>query len=282
MKKNKKAQGGPAIAIAAIFVFVAVFLVLMLGFDTVDANHLGVQVKLGQIKGVQDAGMQWTGLFTHVYQYDMRTRKNVIDMSGDNSAVDKTGQAVYATININYKIKHDKNTIIRLYSEVGTNDVIADRLNIDAIVAEGFKQATVKYDALEILDKRQEVKELAKENIRANFPKNFFEIQDIVITNIDFSENFKNAIEAKKTAEQDALKEQNQLEVVKFQQQQEIEKYKAEAEKMRLQKAEVSALLNEQKMIEKWDGKLPQYLIITPDSQGMFLQLAQGQGTVGE
>jgi len=94
MKKNKKAQGGPAIAIAAIFVFVAVFLVLMLGFDTVDANHLGVQVKLGQIKGVQDAGMQWTGLFTHVYQYDMRTRKNVIDMSGDNSAVDKTGQAV--------------------------------------------------------------------------------------------------------------------------------------------------------------------------------------------
>ena len=188
----------------------------------------------------------------------------------------------YATININYKIKHDKNTIIRLYSEVGTNDVIADRLNIDAIVAEGFKQATVKYDALEILDKRQEVKELAKENIRANFPKNFFEIQDIVITNIDFSENFKNAIEAKKTAEQDALKEQNQLEVVKFQQQQEIEKYKAEAEKMRLQKAEVSALLNEQKMIEKWDGKLPQYLIITPDSQGMFLQLAQGQGTVGE
>jgi len=282
MKKNKKAQGGPAIAIAAIAIFFIVFLVLMLGFDTVDANHLGVQVKLGQIKGIQEAGMQWTGLFTHVYEYDMRTRKNVIDMSGANSAVDKTGQAVYATININYKIKPDKNTITKLYSEVGTNDVIADRLNIDAIVAEGFKQATVKYDALEILDKRQEVKELAKENIRTNFPKDFFEIQDIVITNIDFSENFKNAIESKKTAEQDALKEQNQLEVVKFQQQQEIEKYKAEAEKMRLQKAEVSALLNEQKMIEKWDGKLPQYLIITPDSQGMFLQLAQGQGTMGE
>ena len=91
-------------------------------------------------------------------------------------------------------------TVEKLYSNVGTEKVIADRLNIDAIVSEGFKQATVKYDALEILDKRQEVKELAKENIRSNFPAEYFEIQDIIITNIDFSENFKLAIEEKKTA----------------------------------------------------------------------------------
>lgn len=273
----KKGQIGPAIGVLAAVAFFVIAIVALLGFDTVDANHLGVQVKLGQLIGVQDPGMKWTGLFTHVYQYDLRTRKNVIDMSGANSAVDKTGQAIFATININYRVKPDKETVKKLYSQVGTNDVIADRLNVDAIVAEGFKQATVKYDALEILDKRQEVKELAKENIRTNFPKDYFEIQDIIITNIDFSESFKLAIEQKKTAEQDALKEQNQLEVVKFQQQQEIEKYKAEAEKMRLQKAEVSALLNEQKMIEKWDGKLPEYLIITEGSQGMFLQLAQGQ-----
>lgn len=274
---NKKAQEGAIIGGFVVIVFIA-GIIGLLGFDTVDANHLGVQVRLGEIRGIQHPGMQWTGLFTHVYQYDLRTRKNVIEMQGANSAVDKTGQAVYATININYKVKSDPDTIKKLYEQVGTNDAIADVLNIDAIVAEGFKQATVKYDALEILDKRQEVKELAKTNIHNNFPKDFFEIQDIIITNIDFSPTFKEAIEAKKTAEQEALREQNQLEVVKFQQQQEIERYKAEAEKLRLQKQEVTALLNEQKMIDKWDGKLPQYLIITPDSQGMFLQLAQGQG----
>ena len=53
--------------------------------------------------------------------------------------------------------------------------------NIDEIehpiVREGFKQATVQFEALEILEKRQEVKELAKENIRKNFPEEYFEIQ---------------------------------------------------------------------------------------------------------
>ena len=40
--------------------------------------------------------------------------------------------------------------------------------------------------------------------------------------------------------------------------------------------------VKEIKVEQKWDGKLPEYLIITPDSQGLFLQLAQGKGTEGE
>ncbi|MFW9875397.1 MAG: prohibitin family protein [Candidatus Thorarchaeota archaeon] len=254
-------------------IFVIALFVGFAGFDTVDANHLGVKVKLGQLTGVMEPGLQWTGLFTQVYQYDLRIRKAQVDLTGGGSAVDKTGQAIYATINVNYRLKPSKDTVTELYKNVGSDDVIDDRLNLDAIIREGFKQATVKYDALEILDKRQEVKELAKENIHNNFPKEYFEIVDIVITNIDFSDNFKKAIEEKKTAEQLALKEQNQLEVVKFQQQQEIEKYKAEAEKLRLQKQEVSALLNQRQWIDKWDGHLPQFMMTSQDSVDMLMQL---------
>lgn len=256
-----------------VFLFIGALLLLFLGFDTVDANHIGVKVRLGELIGTQDAGMQWTGLFTHVYQYDLRVRKVVVELQGSQSAVDKTGQSVFATINVNYKVKPSHETVTNLYKNVGTDSVIEDRLNLDAIIREGFKQATVKYDALEILEKRQEVKELAKEYIHNNFPKEYFEINDIVITNIDFSENFKRAIEDKKTAEQLALKEENQLEVVKFQQQQEIEKYKAEAEKLRLQKQEVSELLNQRMWIEKWDGKLPTYMITTAETQDQLLNL---------
>ena len=103
-----------------------------------------------------------------------------------------------------------------------------------------------------------------------------------MVENIDFSDSFKLAIEEKKVATQNKLKEEEQVQVVKFQQQQEIEKYKAEAEKLRLQKQEVTALLNQQKMIEKWNGKLPDYLIITEGNEGIFLQLAQGKGIVPE
>ena len=146
-------------------------------------------------------------------------------------------------------------------------------MNLNAIIAEGFKQATVRYDALEILDKRQEVKELAKDNIRSNFPTDYFEIQNIVITNIDFSTQFKQAIEDKKTAEQEAIKEENLLEVVRYQQEQKILEYEAEALRMRIQSQEVTALLNQQKWIEKWDGSLPDYMIMGENTGDFILQI---------
>lgn len=272
---NKKGQG--EIFALGVIVFIILMVVgvigAFLGFDTVPASHLGVKEQFGTIRGVQHSGLEWTGLLTTVEKYDLRTNKVVVDMTGNNSAVDKTGQAIHSTINVNYRIKNSDDTVLRLYTEVGRSDVVADKLNLDAIISEGFKQATVKYEALEILDKRQEIKELAKKNIRNNFPTEYFELQKIIITNIDYSDEFKNAIEEKKVAEQDALKEKNQLEVVKYQQQQEIERYKAEAEKMRIQKSEVTALLNQQKWIEKWDGTLPTSLVMTGSSSDLILSL---------
>ena len=274
MKKKGQSMAGFGV-VFVILLFIGV-VISFLGFDQVEANHLGVKVKFGQVIGPMEAGLQWTGLFTAVHQYDLRIRKAQIDLSGENSAVDKTGQAVFSTINVNYRLKPDKETVLNLFKKVGPDNVIADRLNIDAIIREGFNQATVKYDALEILDKRQQVKEEAKEFIQNNFPKDYFEITDIVVTNIDFSPQFKQAIEDKKTAEQTALMEENQLEVVKFQQQQEIEKYKAEAEKLRLQKNELNELLIQQQWISRWDGKLPTYMISSGETQTQLLNLPVG------
>lgn len=277
---NKKGQAGIMVGVLAVIGFIAIIIVLMLGYDSVDANHLGVMVNLGKITGTMEPGVQWTGVFTHVYQYDMRMRKEKVDMLTDaESATDKTGQAVFGSISVNFRLKQDKNIVQRLYANIGEDSAIVDKLNLKAIIKEGFKQATVKYEAIDILQNRQQVKDDAIENIKRNFPADYFDLVNVVVEDIDFSPGFKKAIEDKKTATQLKLKEQETIEVVKAQQQQEIEKYKAEAEKMRLQKQEISALLNQQLMLQKWDGKLPQYLIITPESQGLFLQLAKGETT---
>ncbi|KKN77162.1 hypothetical protein LCGC14_0363590 [marine sediment metagenome] len=262
----------------AIVIFIVAIIVLLIGVDVVDANRLGVKVRFGNVLGAMGPGIQWTGLFTNVYQYDMRIRKSTIQLEGDFNAPDKEGQPIYATISVNYKVRRDLNTVINLYKNVGTDRYIADILNIEPIITEGFKQATVKYEALEILDKRQEVKELARANIKANFPKDYFDIVDIVIGNIHYSKQFQDAIDSKKTAIQLAEKAENDLERVKFEQQQEIEKYKAEAKKLELQKKQVTALLNQQKWIETWDGKLPTYMITTPDAANLLLPLP---GTIG-
>ncbi|KKL11410.1 hypothetical protein LCGC14_2546110 [marine sediment metagenome] len=264
-----------------VVLFIIAVVVLMLGVDVVDANRLGVMVRFGQVKGAMEPGMKWTGLFTNVYQYDMRIRKSTIQLEGDFNAPDKYGQPIYATISVNYKVKREADAVVSLYENVGRDKYIADILNIEPIITEGFKQATVKYEALEILDKRQEVKELARANIKANFPGDYFDIVDIVIGNIHYSAQFQAAIDSKKTAIQLAEKAENDLERVKFEQKQEIVKYQAEAERLRLQKAQVTPLLNQQRWIEQWNGVLPQYMITTPDAANLLLPLPGTEGVLG-
>lgn len=275
---NKKGQVEIIFVVAFFVCFFIGLFICVAGFDKVEANHMGVKVRLGEVKGVMHPGVQWTGILTSTKQYNMQIRQKTVSMLDNESATDNTGQAVYGKVAVNYRLKRNGSTVIGLWSNVGPDNVIDERLIIEPIIREGFKQATVQFEAMEILRNRSVVKALAKENIANNFPKDYFEIVEIVVENIDFSEDFKKSIEEKKIASQNKLKEKEQVEVIKYQQQQVIETYKAEAEKLRLQKSEINALLNEQKMIDQWDGKLPNTLIITPDSSGIFLQLAKGEG----
>lgn len=281
-KKGQEVMWG----VIAIAVAIGILFVGIAGFDRVDANHLGVKVRLGEIKGTMDPGLEWTGVFTNVHQYDMRIRKEKVDMLTEgSSATDEDGQMVFGSVSVNYKLKGgrtNKNTVPQsLYENVGKDKDISNVLNIVPIIKEGFKQATVQYEAIEILQNRQEVKEEAIRNIRTNFPEEYFEIVDIVVEDIDFSKDFKKAIEDKKIATQNKLKEQEKIEVVKAQQAQMIEKYKAEAEKLRLQRNQVSPLLNRQLMLQKWNGKLPDTLIIQEGSSGLFMSLARGNPNGG-
>ena len=271
--EKKKGQTGLIIGMVVIVLVVFSFFYFILAYDTVADNKVGVVVRFGEIKGTLNAGLHNTGMFADVYQYDKRIRKEEVQLTGGGSAVDKTGQAVYATINVNYKLKATPQNVKDMYSNVGTDEVIDDILNLDAIIREGFKQATVKYDALDILDKRQEVKELAKENIKRNFPTEYFDIVDIVITNIDFSDAFKQAIEQKKVAEQQAIKAEADLQRVIQEQKAEIEKFKADAEKIRLQSETLTGLTIQQKWIESWDGVLPKYMIVNDGMANQLLQL---------
>jgi len=275
-KKGQDMAVGVGVTIFAVLLIGGIIIALM-GFDTVEPNHLGVKVAWGQITGVMQPSTQWTGLFVSVIPYDMRIRKASIDLSGDNYAPSKEGQKIFATIDVNYRVKNNPETVKSLYANVGTDDVIAERLNINPIVIEAFKQTSSQYTAMDILEKRQEVKDKTIDTIKKNFPAQYFEIDNIVITNIAFTSEFANEIEAKQTSIQTALKEQNNLEVIKFQQQQEIEKYKAQAQMIELQSKALTELTLKQKMLDKWSGYLPQTLIITPTTGGLFMDLAKGE-----
>ena len=87
----------------------------------------------------------------------------------------------------------------------------------------------------------------------------------VSITNFDFSPSFNTAIEAKVTAEQNALAAKNKLEQVKYEAEQTIETAKATAEAQRISSQALAAQGGSDyvqlKAIEKWDGHLPEQMI---------------------
>jgi regulator of protease activity HflC (stomatin/prohibitin superfamily) len=94
--------------------------------------------------------------------------------------------------------------------------------------------------------------------------KYYMKLEDINIKEFAFSEEFNKAIEAKQTAEQNALKAKRDLERVKIEAQQQVTQAQAEAQALKLKKLEVTPELIQlkqievqEKALEKWDGKLP-------------------------
>ena len=91
--------------------------------------------------------------------------------------------------------------------------------------------------------------------------KFYVDIQTVVMTNIDFSEAFENAVEEKMIAEQNQLKAnyENEAKIAKAKADAEAKIVAAEAEAKSndlLEKSLTDKILR-QMYIEKWDGKLP-------------------------
>jgi regulator of protease activity HflC (stomatin/prohibitin superfamily) len=178
-------------------------------------------------------------------------------------------QAVRAAITVNYHLKKDD--VVKLYREIGTK--YADIVILPG-VAETYKATTANHTAEALITKRQTVSEQIKLLLAERLEPYGIIVDQINVVNFDFSPEFNRAIEAKVTAEQEALRAEKQLERIRFEAMQAeekakgeanalLEKAKAEAESLRIRleyaKPEI-ILLN---AVEKWDGKLPVTLLGT-------------------
>jgi regulator of protease activity HflC (stomatin/prohibitin superfamily) len=102
------------------------------------------------------------------------------------------------------------------------------------------------------------------------------------IVNFDFSESFNTAIEAKVTAEQNALAARNKLEQVKFEADQRIAQAQGEAEAIKIQasaiEAQGGAAYIQLQAIKQWNGQLPSVNVAGGSSGGLpFLMSIPGE-----
>lgn len=189
--------------------------------------------------------------FEQVTKMDVRIRKS----DTHATAASKDLQTVATQIVLNYHLLPDK--VDKVYQNIGLD---FEKRVIDPSVQEIVKGVTARFPADELITKRQTVKDEIKSAMEQRLMNSFIQLDELNITDFQFSNVFKEAIESKQTAEQLALKAQRDLERIKIEGQQKIVTAQAEAESQRIQKETISPIILQLRAIEKWDGKFPQVI----------------------
>lgn len=235
----------------AVGVIGFLFFLLIWPFAQIDSQQIGIITKFGAIEGTVGEGLHLINPFTtDVVKMDISKLKE----EATASAASLDSQSVSTQVAVNYRL--DPTKVVEIYRNYRTDYV---SIVIAPAIQEAVKAATAKYTAVELLTKREEVKGVMFDDLKARLSPAHIIVEELMVTNFDFSAQFNAAIEAKVTAEQEAQKAKNDLARVEFEAQQQIERAKAEAESIRIQAEAITQQGGsdyiEMKRIEKWDGQ---------------------------
>jgi regulator of protease activity HflC (stomatin/prohibitin superfamily) len=217
-----------------------------------------VLLNFGAVQAVVlDEGLHFrVPVMQDVVLVDVKVQKAVTDTVAASADL----QDVTSTVALNYHLVPDKANVV--YQSIGIS--YKERI-IDPAILEVVKAVTAKYSAEELITKRPQVSEAMRVNLTDRLKEYNIAIDAFSIVAFSFSKVFAEAIESKQTAEQLALKARRDLDRIKIEAEQKITAAKAEAESLRLQRANISTDLIELrkieanlKAIEKWNGILPQ------------------------
>lgn len=226
-------------------IVVVLLLVLLWLFSattvTIGTGKIAVMTRFGKVTGQElGEGFHFKNPVDVANGYDIKVLKEQTQAA----AASKDLQDVKSTLVINYRLEAGK--VSEIHRTVG---VLYKEKLIDPAVQEVFKGATAKFDATQLITDRPAVKADAFDELVKRLSRYGIVVQDLSITNFSFSPEFTNAIESKQVAAQEA-------ERAKFN----LDKANLDAQSQNAQKTSLSPELLQKYAIDKWDGKMPQYL----------------------
>lgn len=227
--------------------------VLFGSFGTISAGAKGIKTRFGAVTGkIYDAGLYVKFPFIEqVVSMDVQTQKVETAASAASSDL----QDVTSTIAVNYSV--DPTQVAKIYQSIGT--YFKSRV-IDPAIQETVKSSTANFTAEELVTKRETVKEQIQVALTKKLDGFGIKVEALSIINFSFSSSFNQAIEAKVTAEQNALAAKNKLAQVQFEAQQAIEEATGKAKALQIegQALQSNPQVLQIRAIEKWNGVMPQ------------------------
>ena len=216
------------IVIPAILGIIILLFIVSASVKIVDAGYRGVLLKFGAVDTsvALNEGIHFVTPFRDsVVQMEVRTQKTV-----ENAAsASKDLQDVTTQVALNYHLNPNSAQVV--YQQLGFeygNRVIAPAIQ------ESVKQVTARFNAEELITMRETVKNQIEQQIKSRLAPYNILVDTISITEFQFSEQFRKAVEAKVEAQQRALQAQNDLRRI------EIEAQQNEAKAVGEQKANVA------------------------------------------
>lgn len=231
---SPESDRGMIVAVAAVIVFV-----LWVGAHTaltalkpIEAGSVGVVYQFGEIVGQKGEGLQFIAPWQELRTESIKVQRKRFD---NISGFSRETQDVIVSTTLNYRV--DPAAVQNLYRTVGPNwfdTLVEPRIN------QFFKAETVKYNTVDIAPNREQIRLDVQAKLDADLRQFSITVEDLLIDNIDFTSEFKQSIEEKQIAAQNALREQERISQRQAEAQQGIESAKGEAEQER-QRAQGSA-----------------------------------------
>ena len=239
-----------------IFLAICIFFLTGCGFEIIDTGHRGIEIRFGEVVGeALPEGFYWYNPVTSsIIEMDVRTQK----FSGKTQTFTKDVQQADISFAINYNLQPD--TAHHIFKSVGQD--WASKL-IPQVIEGTLKAVVGQWDAEKLVSARAQAQVDAFNGIRAKLESMNVVVTNFEMTNIDYSDKFELSVESKVVAIQKAIEEQNRTAQINEQAKQRLISAQAEAKSMtiRAQALSRNRSLVEYEAVQKWDGKMPQYML---------------------
>lgn len=221
-------------------------------FVVVNAGERGVLMQFGKVQPqILDEGIHpILPIAQTVQKLSVRVQKQ--EISAEASSKDL--QEVFTDVALNWHIIPEHVNVI--YQQIGDKLAIIDRI-IDPAVEEVLKAVMAKYTAEEIITKRGNVKDEVDALLTARLSGYNISVDDISLVNVHFSQRFRDAVEAKQIAEQDAKRADFIVLKAIKEAEAKVNLARGEGEAQRILRDTLSPELLQKQAIDKWNGNLP-------------------------
>lgn len=257
---------GRIVAAALVAVIALIFAISCFSF--VPTGHTGVLTLFGKVEDYTlDSGVHFKNPFARVIKMDNRIQKESVELSCFSSDI----QEVEVVFTLNYQIS--KEYAMNIYKTIGKNYFDTA---VSPIITESVKTVAARYTAEDLINKRNELAMAIETDMKEKLLIFNIELVSTSIEDMDFTDAFTDAVEAKQVAAQNKLRAETEAaqRVVEAEAEAQIRRVTAEAEAYEiLQRAEAEAQANqklaesitdrliEYRYYEVWDGKLPQMVM---------------------